>query len=269
MMKSVKLAAVSLFLVALIGCTKMTGRPIIADGEPERVPVDIASIPDAVPKYEPRTRAGNPPFYDVFGKRYYVLPDSKNYRERGIASWYGTKFHGGQTSNGEPYDMFSMSAAHKTLPIPAYVKVTNLQNQRSIIVRINDRGPFHEDRIIDLSYVAAVKLGIQKKGTGFVEVEALEPGINPVASKGPGSNYENQVYLQIGAFSSLENARRLKNKIDTESLASCRIKPDSHRGLPIFKVQLGPLTSASEVDRIKEFLATIGVTNTAFTIENI
>lgn len=263
-----KATAVSLLFIALIGCTTSTHQARTPDGEPGQIPVDIASIPDAVPKYEPRTRAGNPVSYEVLGKRYYVLPDSKNYKEQGLASWYGTKFHGSKTSNGETYDMFAMTAAHKTLPIPSYVKVTNLRNQRSVIVRINDRGPFHEGRIIDLSYTAAVKLDIQRKGTGQVEVQAVEPGQNQAASEQLNIQPVNPVYLQIGAFSNLENAQTLQHKIETEQLHSTRIMPDSYQGRPLFKVQLGPISSASEVDRIKESLAKIGITNTRFAIDS-
>ncbi len=130
------------------------------DSAPAHVPINISSISDAVPKYEKRTRAGNPPEYKVFGKQYKVLAKSKGYQKRGVASWYGVKFHGRKTSNGEVYDMYGMTAAHKTLPIPSYVRVTNLKNKKTIVVRVNDRGPFHENRVIDLSYTAAVKLGI-------------------------------------------------------------------------------------------------------------
>ena len=267
-MKPAKSAVVALVSIVLFSCSRLTDQARIYDGEPGHIPVDIASIPDAVPKYEPRTRAGNPPSYEVLGNRYHVLPDSKNYKKRGLASWYGTKFHGNNTANGESYDMFTMSAAHKTLPIPSYVKVTNLRNQRTIIVRINDRGPFHEGRIIDLSYAAAVKLGIQKKGTGYVEVESVEPGEGSMASENSGAPQTNPVYLQICAFSNLENAQKLKDRVEAEHLPSSRIQSDSHNGLPIFKVQLGPISSAGEVDRIKEYLAKLGITNTRFTVEN-
>jgi rare lipoprotein A len=128
-----------------------------------------------VPRPEPRSRYGNPPFYDVFGKRYFVLPTSAGYVERGIASWYGPGFHEVRTSTGEPYDMYGMTAAHKTLPLPAYVRVTNLQNGRSIVVRVNDRGPFVGNRIIDLSYTAAAKLDMLRNGTAIVEVRAIDP----------------------------------------------------------------------------------------------
>jgi rare lipoprotein A len=142
-------------------------------------PTDLGSVPDAVPRVEPRSRSGNPPFYDVFGKRYYVLSTNIGYVERGVASWYGPGFHKIRTSTGEPYDMYAMSAAHKTLPLPAYVRVTNLQNGRSVVVRVNDRGPFVGNRIIDLSYSAAVKLDMVRNGTAFVEVRSIDPTAMP------------------------------------------------------------------------------------------
>jgi rare lipoprotein A len=133
------------------------------------------TVPDAVPRYEPRSSYGNPPFYDVFGKRYYILSTSADYVERGVASWYGPGFHQVRTSTREPYDMYGMSAAHKTLPLPCYVRVTNLQNGRSIVVRVNDRGPFVGNRIIDLSYTAAAKLDMLRNGTAMVEVRTVGP----------------------------------------------------------------------------------------------
>lgn len=140
---------------------------------PTQVPASPQSVPDAVPRYEPRSQYGNPPFYDVFGRRYFVLSSSANYVERGVASWYGPGFHKVRTSTGEPYDMYGMTAAHKTLPLPAYVRVTNLQNGRSVVVRVNDRGPFVGNRIIDLSYTAAAKLDMLRDGTAMVEVRSL------------------------------------------------------------------------------------------------
>jgi len=137
-------------------------------------------VPDAIPRLEPRARYGNPPFYDVFGKRYYVLSSSVGYWERGVASWYGPGFHKERTSTGEPYDMYGMTAAHKTLPLPAYVRVTNLQNGRSVVVRVNDRGPFVGNRIIDLSYTAAAKLDMLRNGTAMVEVRAIDPSMPPL-----------------------------------------------------------------------------------------
>ncbi len=146
---------------------------------------DPFAVPDALPKFEPRSRRGNPPFYDVFGRRYYVMSSSAGYVERGVASWYGPGFHAELTSVGEKYDMYGMTAAHKTLSLPTYVRVTNLQNQRSVIVRVNDRGPFVSTRIIDLSYTAAAKLDMLKNGTAFVEVRAIDPSANPLVGITP------------------------------------------------------------------------------------
>jgi len=141
----------------------------------QRRAIDPDSVPDAVPRVEPRSRYGNPPTYEVFGKRYATLRESRGFVDRGIASWYGEDFHGKRTSNGETYDMLAMTAAHKELPLPTYARVTNLENGRSIVVKINDRGPFHSNRIIDLSWVAAAKLRLAEKGTGLVEVRAIDP----------------------------------------------------------------------------------------------
>jgi rare lipoprotein A len=149
--------------------------PVPVQPPPAERPPSPESVPDMVPRIEPRSRNGNPPFYDVMGKRYFVLSSGVGYVERGVASWYGPGFHKVRTSTGEPYDMYAMTAAHKTLPLPAYVRVTNLQNGRSIVVRVNDRGPFVGNRIIDLSYTAALKLDMLRNGTAMVEVRTLEP----------------------------------------------------------------------------------------------
>ncbi len=146
---------------------------------------DAYQIPDAVPRDEPRSAFGNPPFYVVAGHRYVVLPRASGYVERGVASWYGTEFHGLRTSTGEPYDMFAMTAAHKTLPLPCYARVTNLSNGRSVVVRINDRGPFVANRIIDLSYSAATRLDMIRNGTAFVQVEVLTPAAPALTASMP------------------------------------------------------------------------------------
>ncbi|HIX61295.1 MAG TPA: septal ring lytic transglycosylase RlpA family protein [Candidatus Halomonas stercoripullorum] len=138
-------------------------------------PPDVSEIPDAVPRVEPLSRGGNRPVYEVWGKSYRVLPEARGYAQQGNASWYGEKFHGYATSNGEIYDMYKMTAAHRSLPLPSYVRVTSLDNGRSVIVRVNDRGPFHSDREIDLSYAAAARLDILERGTGRVKVEAIDP----------------------------------------------------------------------------------------------
>jgi len=259
-----------LLLLALLGLSACSKNPLnafsdINDGAPQHVPVNIAAIPDATPRYEPYSPAVNPKFYEVLGKRYYILASSKNYVKQGIASWYGTKFHGKKTANGEKYDMFAMTAAHKTLPIPSYVRVTNIQNQRSVVVRINDRGPFHENRIIDLSYAAAVKLDIQKSGTGFVEVRALEPG-NTVANKTPAA-LKNTIFLQVGAFSSQFNALALQKRIQANMPVNARIQAANHQGNAIFKLQLGPINSVTQADHINAQLAKLGIMGTHFVIE--
>ncbi|MCB1738262.1 MAG: septal ring lytic transglycosylase RlpA family protein [Gammaproteobacteria bacterium] len=192
------------------------GGGYLAGDRPPDEDVDVSNIPDAVPRPEPRSRYGNPESYTVFGKRYHVMESAQGYVERGTASWYGKKFHGRLTSNREPYDMLGMTAAHKSLPLPTFVRVTNLDNGRSVVVRVNDRGPFHGDRIIDLSYAAAMKLGIAQKGTGHVEVRALDPSspsrqvavaapvatpvaapvVAPVASDGVRSNPNERALAQ-------------------------------------------------------------------------
>ena len=202
------------------------GKYYADDGPPERVPENLASVPDAVPLDEPFHRFANRP-YTVFGQTYVPVVNRDPKKERGVASWYGRKFHGQRTSSGETYDMFAMTAAHKTLPIPSFAKVTNLNNGKSVVVRVNDRGPFHADRIIDLSYAAAARIGIVNAGSGPVEVErvfagppaveasttAMEPPSiatieTPVIAQEPAG-----LWLQIGAFSSAESAEIFRQKM--------------------------------------------------------
>lgn len=170
-------------LVAAAALAACSSRPVppsgpSPDGYPDAggVPSGAHAMPDAVPVAEPRSRYGNPKTYEVMGKRYFVLNSAEGYKEQGRASWYGTKFHGKRTSSGEPYDMYQMTAAHKTLPLPTYVRVTRKSNGRSVVVKVNDRGPFHTGRIIDLSYAAASRLDLLQAGSAEVEVEALAPG---------------------------------------------------------------------------------------------
>ncbi len=167
---SLKPIVVTATLLALLSaCSGIPERQVIQDK------VDVSTIPNAVPKMEPLSASGNPESYVQGGKRYWVIPNPYNYKETGLASWYGVKFQGKQTSSGETYDMYKMTAAHKTLPLPTFVRVTNLANNNTIVVRVNDRGPFKDDRIIDLSYAAAKKLGISNGGTGQVEVKVIDP----------------------------------------------------------------------------------------------
>ena len=199
------------------------------DGPDANPPPNLGSIPDAVPQVEPLHRYANRP-YRVFEKDYVPIAARQPYRERGVASWYGKKFHGQKTSSGEVYDMYKMSAAHKTLPIPSYARVTNLANGRSVVVRINDRGPFHSERIIDLSYAAAYKLGYIATGSTRVEVESVEPGQSAAAAGGKSRNTletkeetkeeakeeAKNTYIQVGAFSSRENAEDFRSRISRQ-----------------------------------------------------
>lgn len=214
---------------------------------PSRIPPEVASLPDAAPREEPRSVHGNPESYAVFGRTYYVLDQAEGFHEAGLASWYGRKFHGRKTSSGEIYDMFKMTAAHKTLPLPSYVRVTNAANGRSIVVRVNDRGPFHKGRIIDLSYAAAAKLDLLH-GVGKVEIEAIRPGATPAPA--PDliiTAAEDARYLQVAAFVDPINAVSMRDQLDQLGLAKTEIRPDSLNGGPIHRVLLGPFASASDL----------------------
>jgi len=229
------------------------------------VPPDVSSVPDAVPKSEPRSRYGNPDSYIVFDKRYYVMSESGGFIERGIASWYGKKFHGRRTSSGETYDMYAMTAAHKTLPLPTYVEVINLENKKRIIVKVNDRGPFHENRIIDLSYTAATKLGIVGNGTGLVEVRAIDP--NNYSGKGAPVRTVSQeksgrrFFIQLGAFSNLLNAERLRKKLGPIGENIVRISQVIIEGENVYRVRIGPLFNIDDADKIVAQLAPLGVSD--------
>lgn len=226
------------------------------DAAPDRK-VDVSKIPNAVPKNEPKSRYGNPKSYVVFGKRYYVMESSTGFVERGIASWYGTKFHGRRTSSGETYDMYAMTAAHKNLPLPTYVKVTNLENGRHVILKVNDRGPFHENRVIDLSYTAAIKLDIVRKGTGLVEVRALEAGQAvpaTTADKGApvrvSTSNNNEFYIQVGSFSKLMNAENMRKKLGPLGEHLIKISQAVVNGSTLYRVKIGPLTDIDFSDSI-------------------
>jgi len=228
----------------------------VRDGPPPRE-LDASSIPDAVPRYEPVTKAGNKSPYVVLGKKYYVLPSARNYRARGQASWYGSKFHGRTTSNGEKYDMYSMTAAHKTLPIPCYVQVTNLDNGRRAIVRVNDRGPFHEDRIIDLSYAAAKKLGVYAAGTSNVEVVAIDPAsFDPQTYRQPplAAAASGDAFLQLGAFSSPDAAENYRKKALSKTRHTVAVYREVAGGKTLFKVLVGPFPSHSTLLAVKDKL---------------
>jgi rare lipoprotein A len=209
------------------------------DGPGENVPPNLASIPDAVPRAEPPHRFANRP-YNVFGKDYVPISASQPYREQGMASWYGKKFHGQKTSSGETYDMYAMTAAHKTLPIPSYARVTNLANGKSVVVRINDRGPFHSDRIIDLSYAAAYRLGYVTAGSARVEVESVNP-----AAVEKAAETEKGTYIQVGAFSVRENAEDLKTRV-TRELAGLSEAVQVLLIGNLWRLQVGPYRSSDD-----------------------
>lgn len=249
---------------ALLAACTSPREPVIGgdvDGAPARPP-DVTRIPDAVPRAEARSARGNPPFYEVMGHRYYVMNDAAGYRERGIASWYGTKFHGRTTSSGEPYDMYAMTAAHKTLPLPTYVRVTHRGNGRSIVVRVNDRGPFVGDRIIDLSYAAAVRLGMHNDGTALVDVEAIQPGTASmplVARADSPTTQAEPVWLQVGAFSDEANADRLRSRLAGEGIRDVVTVSEGRARRQVFRVRIGPLTAVEEVERMLERVRALGI----------
>jgi rare lipoprotein A len=233
--------------------------------------MDFSHLPDAVPKQEKRTRAGNPETYVVLGKRYYVRKTSVGYVERGIASWYGKKFHGRKTSNGETYNMYAMTAAHKTLPIPSYLQVTNLENGKQAVVRVNDRGPFHENRIIDLSYAAANKLGISQAGTGMVELRAIEPGApadqpvrvaatpRVVTAPQPVPVTKHRLYLQLGSFIRPENAESLRAQLTLNNVEGVAVEHSTVDRKNIYRVRIGPLSSVEEADRLALEIDRMGI----------
>jgi rare lipoprotein A len=265
--KAIQLAAMLLVISScLVACSNLkTG--VQTDDAPDN-PRDVSDVPNAVPQNEPLSRYGNPESYKVYGKTYYTLPSSKDYKERGTASWYGTKFHGKRTSSGEPYDLYAMTAAHKTLPLPTYVEVTNLKNGRSVIVKVNDRGPFHDDRLIDLSYTAAAKLDILPYGTGQVEVRAIdtEQSVKTAmltdTAAATATAQENQtLYLQVGAFSSRDNARRMQADLLSQNIGAVRIVEATTDAGTFFKVQVGPLASHMEANRVTQELKTLGISN--------
>jgi len=261
---------VTALLLLVTACGSITEK---GDSAPTKVP-DVANIPDAVPRDEPRSKYGNPSSYEVFGKRYYTLSSSRGYNEKGIASWYGTKFHGRRTSSGEPYDMYAMTAAHKTLPLPSYVEVTNLNNGRKVIVKVNDRGPFHENRVIDLSYSAATKLGIVAKGTGLVQVRAISAGQAPATAtkitSAPAQELTSGsvgMYLQVGAFSTENRAEQLKTKVQQQIGDAVRIVPFVKPGGNIYRVRIGPLASVEYGDSLATRLVELGFSDAHIVIE--
>jgi rare lipoprotein A len=240
---------VALCLLLLIGCATHRQPPPLTQSE-------VLRIPDPTPKAEPRSALGNPAFYEVFGKRYFVLPTAAGYHERGVASWYGPGFHKERTATGDPYDMYAMTAAHKTLPLPCYARVTNLSNGKSIIVHINDRGPFKDDRIIDLSYTAATKLDMIRAGTALVDVQVVSADGGPaVSTPAPAS----PLFIQAGAFSDSANAERLVNRLKSLGYSTATVSKDNRLARDIHRVRIGPIANVQEFDRIVSQLHSLGI----------
>jgi rare lipoprotein A len=285
----------TLLALLLAACAQAPHRPPSAPTVVPPPPADVAAIPNPVPREEPRSASGNPPFYEVAGHRYMVLASAAGYHERGVASWYGTDFHGLRTATGERYDMFAMTAAHKTLPIPCYARVTNLSNGRSVIVRINDRGPFVANRIIDLSYTAALKLDMIRNGTAFVQVETvsaaspenpaaaaalpvttpaaseasagvsdvpavtapLEPAAGAAVSPAAAAPVSGHFFIQVGAYGQAENARRTAQKLREAGLAHVfTLAPAGDQLLQ--RVRIGPISSVQEFDQLIARLSALG-----------
>ena len=235
-------------LILVAGCSSTApGGYYKDDGPHANPPANLDRIADAAPRVEPLHRFANRP-YRVFGRQYVPLAKLQSFRQRGMASWYGKRFHGKRTASGEPYDMYAMTAAHPTLPIPSYARVTHVGNGRSVVVRINDRGPFHAGRIIDLSYVAAYKLGYIAAGSALVEVQSIVPGATADAAA---------VYVQLGAFASRDNAESLRARVE-HALESPSASAELLRRDELWRVQVGPYRSheraRSAAERLRDLV---------------
>ncbi|MDG2090650.1 MAG: septal ring lytic transglycosylase RlpA family protein [Gammaproteobacteria bacterium] len=305
--KNYKLALISTLAVALTACVSSpssnnssgtiteanAGRYDMANDSPVLEDIDINAIPEVVPQNINRTMAGNRSPYEVNGTYYTVMDTEEGYKESGNASWYGRKFHGHLTSNGEIYDMFTFTAAHKSLPIPSFARVTNLDNGKSIVVRVNDRGPFYEDRIIDLSYAAAARLDYADVGTARVHIESLTPWLDselelqqaqelmqePITVLASNTDIpavdqeeiaaerqrieENggQEYLQLGAFSNLDSAENLVNVVIalTELPVFIRSDANSSANNILHRVRLGPLNETIQVNSLIQSIIDAGL----------
>ena len=247
-------------LLFLTACSFSRHKDRKQDGPPAHA-FDASRIPNAVPKPLARSTYGNPRSYTALGKRYWVLPSAKNYSKTGIASWYGKKFHGRLTSSREPYSMYAMTAASPNLPLPTFVRVSNLSNGREVIVKVNDRGPFAPNRIIDLSYAAAIKLGMIKTGTAMVRVTALDPTQKQKIAEKTISHppsHVPKIYLQLGAFQQLDNAKQLRQQLTQTLHLPVQIHTHHQHPNAIYKVTVGPLDSVEQSDQTAEQLSTLG-----------
>lgn len=258
-----------LFLLPLYACVSSSTR----DSAPDSGSSATRLPDDAIPRQEPKSRYGNGPHYQVFGVNYKVLDSSYDYQERGVASWYGKKFHGRKTSNQEDYDMYAMTAAHKSLPLPTYVRVRNLSNNRSVVVRVNDRGPFVDNRLIDLSYSAALKLDMIQSGTSLVEVTAISYD-QPTRKKQPSARVavreeesQENIFVQVGAFGEAENARRRIALVRDNGLGPAFVHQDKKSSPHLYRVRIGPIAGVLEYDSIVAKLQRLGITETHLVTE--
>ena len=271
-------AAVALVLSACANAPRREYPPAAPPAAPAPPPPSSTdSIPDATPRAEPRSSHGNPSFYNVNGRRYQVLASAEGYVERGVASWYGPDFHGHNTSSGEPYDMYAMTAAHKTLPLPCYARITNLSNGRSIVVRINDRGPFVGNRILDLSYTAALKLDVVRTGTALVElrtvglamdsapppvpVPAAAPAPVPATAQAPAVApvpASSTLYIQVGAYADAGNAQRVLARLQGAGITTVFSLNAESGGRRLQRIRVGPISTVEQFDALAARLATLG-----------
>lgn len=268
--------------VGLCACLFLAGCSAVGPARPVKPSVPVARTPAKKPPSAqppatapatPATGAGNPPFYEVYGERYFVMPSSEGYRQTGVASWYGEAFHGKRTSSGTIYNMYEFTAAHKTLPLPSLVRVTNLGNGKSVVVTVDDRGPFVKGRLIDLSFAAARELDIVRTGTAEVEVEALggvsgagpvivySPGNSPSAPSPAGESIAptlvpaQHLYMQVGAFGNLANAERLKSRLESNGVNNVVIRYDASASKILYRVRIGPLSGSDEYDALATRIA--------------
>lgn len=266
------LAGLAAVAALLAGCAT---RP------PQPNPAALKSIPEAVPHALPKSRYGNPSSYTVLGRTYHVLPSAAGYDRVGLASWYGPHFDGERTSSGERYNMYAMTAASKVLPLPTYVRVTNLRNGRQVVVKVNDRGPFHRGRIIDLSYAAAYRLGITGRGTAWVRVQAITPGqppksrnaraptsravatstAQPRATRPAQHTTRDRRYLQAGAFDQIRHARHRLAQLRLAGFHRAFIQ-HPRPGAPLYRVRVGPFASVSRAARARARLGLAGIAAT-------
>ena len=263
-----------LFPGVLVGCASLTQDrasdsryTMEEDGGPRDSHFDVSRVVKPEVRYEEPTSAGNQSPYEVWGETYHVMDSANGYEATGTASWYGRKFHGHRTSNGETYNMYRLTAAHRSLPLPSFLRVTNLDNDRSTIVRVNDRGPFHSDRLIDLSYAAARVLGFEDQGTARVRIEAVatEPGSGATqsrpatdreASSGGGQAGENaeKLFVQVGAFGNLSSATRLRAQLLLVSGSSVHLVEATSAVDGVYRVWVGPFDNRKDAEQEKDAL---------------